>query len=232
MWLFQALLRFGFPASFPAPLPVKSEPFQMSKTPLYSDKEILQVVLEKSPNGWELFCTQFDPLIQSITGWPKWGFSEHERQDVSQNTYMQLQKALPTFQQQSSLAWFIKRITIRQCINEIRRQVRWRTFITPSVQKTPDGDWDELEFENSEALDPHHEVIQNERWQALSGALQQLKETCKTAITLFYVENLSYREISEKLGISTNTVGSRLAKCLDKLHKDLRQRPLFERITS
>ncbi|MFA7256945.1 MAG: sigma-70 family RNA polymerase sigma factor [Kiritimatiellales bacterium] len=203
----------------------------MSKNPSYSDKEILQAVCENGPGGWNLFYAQFNPLIQCIIRWPKWNFSEHEQQDVSQNTYVQLQKALPAFQQQCSLAWFIKRITIRQCIDEIRRQVRWRTFMTSPVQKTPDGDWCEMEFECPD-LNPHHEVIQNERRQALHHALQQLKETCKNAITLFYVKNLSYREISEQLGISTNTVGSRLAKCLNKLHKELRHRPLFERTNS
>jgi DNA-directed RNA polymerase specialized sigma24 family protein len=34
------------------------------------------------------------------------------------------------------------------------------------------------------------------------------------------------------LGISTNTVGSRLSKCLNKLHNELRHRPLFERTNS
>ncbi len=204
----------------------------MPRLPTYSDKEILQAILEKGPEGWELFCRRFDPLLQSIIGWSKWGFSEQERQDVSQNTYMQLHKALPNFQYQSSLAWFIKRITINQCINEIRRQVRWRTFVTSSVQRTPDGTWNEMEFENPDTTTPQHEIIQNEQRQALYGALKQLKDTCKNAITLFYVKNLSYREISEQLGISTNTVGSRLAKCLEKLHKELRRRPLFERTPS
>ncbi len=204
----------------------------MNRNPPYSDQKILQAILEKLPEGWEHFYARFDPLIRCIIGWQKWSFSEHEQQDVSQNTYVQLQKALPTFRQQSSLAWFIKRITIRQCINEIRKQVRWRTVITSPIQKTPDGEWHELEFENQDSLNPHHEVIQNERRQALDRALKQLKDTCRNAITLFYVKNLSYREISEHLGISTNTVGSRLAKCLDKLHKELRHSPSFERTTS
>lgn len=204
----------------------------MYKNPPNSDEEVLQAVLEKRPDGWDLFCARFDPLIQCITGWPKWRFSEHERQDVSQNTYMQLQKALPTFRRQSSLTWFIKRITVRQCINEIRRQVRWRTVITSSTRKTPDGTWKEIELENAGTIDPHDELVQSERRLALYNALKLLNDTCKNAINLFYVKNLSYREISEQLGISTNTVGSRLAKCLGKLHNELRKRSLFERTPS
>ena len=202
----------------------------MYKASPYSDKELLEAVCNNGTSGWDLFCTQFDPLIQSIAGWPKWRFSEDEKQDVCQNIYVQLQTALSTFRQQSSLAWFIKRIAMRQCINEIRRQVRWRSVMTCSVQKTSNGDWNEMEFKNPDALDPLHEMFQIERKQALQSALQELKDTCRKSIALFYVQELSYREMSEQLGISINTVGSRLAKCLDKLHKELRQHPLFERI--
>lgn len=199
---------------------------------ILSDEEILKAVCEKNPDGWNLLYSRFNPMIRSITGWQKWNFSEHEQQDVSQNTYVQLQKALPSFQQRCSLACFIKKITIHQCINEIRRQVRCRAVMISSVQQSPDGDWNEIEFGTAGAPNPHDEIIRSEQQQALRRALNQLKETCEKAITLFYVKNLSYREIADHLGISTNTVGSRLAKCLDKLHKTLRQRPSFERTPS
>jgi RNA polymerase sigma-70 factor (ECF subfamily) len=204
----------------------------MQKDNTYSDKELLEAVRDRGASGWDLFHSRFDPMIRSIAGWPKWRFSEDEKQDVCQNIHMQLQTALSTFRQQSSLSWFIKRIAVRQCINEIRRQVRWRSRITPSIQKTSEGDWNEMEFENPNMLDPLHEVLQSERRQTLRSALQKLQDTCRNSITLFYVQELSYREMSNQLGISVNTVGSRLSKCLDKLHKDLRQHPLFERTRS
>ena len=86
-----------------------------------------------------------------------------------------------------------------------------------------------MDFESHKASTPRQDIIQKERWHVLRTSLEQLKETCKKSITLFYVHELSYQEISKQLGISTNTVGSRLSKCLDKLQKELRQQPLFER---
>jgi RNA polymerase sigma-70 factor (ECF subfamily) len=194
----------------------------MNKNDTYCDKELLNAVREKGVAGWDLFCDQFDPLIESIARWPKWSFSEEEQKDVCQNIYMQLQTALPNFRQESSLSWFIKRIAISQCVNEIRRQVRWRRVMIPSIQKTPDGNWHEMEFENKEALDPHDEVVKKERQQTLHSALQHMGNACKESINLFYLQHFSYREISQQLGISVNTVGSRLAKCLGKLQKELR----------
>lgn len=187
-----------------------------------SDQEIINAVRDNNPIGWELLFAQYDPLIQSIARWPKWNFTPDEQQDVCQNIHMTLQSALPTFRQQSSLAWFIKRIAIRQCVNEIRRQKRWRTVMTPVNQQTASGDWHEMEFASSTGTDPYDEAVQSERSESLRAALKQLHQTCRESVGMFYMQHLSYKEIAKRLGISVNTVGSRLAKCLDKLKKELK----------
>ena len=98
-----------------------------------------------------------------------------------------------------------------------------------TVQKTPDGRWNEMEFANPVALNPRHELVQQERAQMVRAALKELKAICLDSIALFYYQQLTYQEISEKLGISKKTVGSRLFKCLEKLHAELRKLPQFER---
>lgn len=194
-----------------------------------SDQEIIDALRTDRPGGWELLFNAYDPLIQSIVRWPKWNFSEDAQQDVRQNIHLQLRSALPSFRQQSSLAWFIKRIAMRQCVNEIRRQKRWRTVMTPTVQKTAGGDWNEMEFANPADPDPYDETVQHERRRLLHSALQQLRKTCQDSINMFYLQHLTYKDMAERLGISVNTVGSRLSKCLDKLQKDLKTKPLYER---
>lgn len=202
----------------------------MFKIVPHSDQKILNAVRDNNPAGWELLFTQYDPMIKDITKWPKWRFSEDEQKDVCQNTHMHLQSALPKFKQQSSLSWFIKRIAIRQCIDEIRRQKRWRAVMTPTVQQKANGDWNEMEFANPDEPDPYDDVVRSERRQLLYAALQSLNKTCRDGISMFYLQNLTYREMAERLDISINTVGSRLAKCLDKMHRELKKQPLFERI--
>jgi RNA polymerase sigma factor (sigma-70 family) len=52
----------------------------------------------------------------------------------------------------------------------------------------------------------------------LLQALDQLDETYRPAIMLFYLEDHSYNEIAEILGIPLGTVKSRLTRGLEKLH--------------
>ncbi|QHI69067.1 RNA polymerase sigma factor [Tichowtungia aerotolerans] len=201
----------------------------MVKNRLYSDQKILNAVRRKDKTAWDVFFNQFDPLIRSILEWPRWKFSAQERQDVSQNIHLQLQKAVPKFKGKSSLRWFITRIAHQQCVNEVRRQVRENCFVVPSLQRTQTGDWNEKDFICPRTLDPYRELIRSERRSAVLDALKRLQETCRTSITLYYIENFTYQAIAEKLGISVNTVGSRLNKCLNKLHEDLCRHPLFKR---
>lgn len=194
-----------------------------------SDRSILRAVRRGDSAGWERFCNKYNPVISSVLTWPRWNFTEHEQQDVRQNIYLQLHKALPSFRGDSSLRWFVAKIAHNQCVDEIRRQVRQRLFTTPFIQKTPDGDWNEREFECPRTLDPCHEVLRDEERQALQLEMDRLQETCRDAIKLYYIEDMSYQAMSEQLGIAVNTVGSRLSKCLDKLHKELQKYSIFER---
>ncbi|HXB60608.1 MAG TPA: RNA polymerase sigma factor, partial [Candidatus Acidoferrales bacterium] len=52
----------------------------------------------------------------------------------------------------------------------------------------------------------------------LLEAIGQLDETYRAAIMLFYLQDYSYNEIAEILGIPLGTVKSRLTRGLEKLH--------------
>ena len=52
----------------------------------------------------------------------------------------------------------------------------------------------------------------------LLQALGQLDEIYRAAVMLFYIEDYSYNEIAEILGIPLGTVKSRLTRGLEKLH--------------
>lgn len=52
----------------------------------------------------------------------------------------------------------------------------------------------------------------------LFEALQQLDEIYRATVTLFYLEDYSYNEIAEILGIPLGTVKSRLTRGLQRLH--------------
>lgn len=61
---------------------------------------------------------------------------------------------------------------------------------------------------------PEHEVDRERRLERLREVLRQLTPKCRAAVVLQYRHGLSYQEIGEQLGVSTNMVKKYLAQAL------------------
>lgn len=179
--------------------------------------DFLQSLCRGDDDAWGDFFARFDAQIRKIVCWPKWHFDAHARDDVVQNIKAGLVKSIPSLREESRLTPFVRRISVNRCIDEIRRRVRDNERLRPLGRWTTDGDWEESEISSGEEFDPVQAVIRMERAAALRRVLGEVDETCRTAIRQFYVDGLSYREMSEQQGVTVNTVGSRLARCLEKL---------------
>ncbi len=180
--------------------------------------ELVQGLAAGENAAWAAFFKDFDPLIRSVTTWSKWRFAPDVQEDIAQQVRTELMKSGAGLAEKKDLDSFIKKICVRRCIDEVRRQVRQRNrFVSLTPVRTGDGDLLEYPIKAGEEWDPVRTILLTERARALDGLLRQLDATCVTAIRHFYLEGLAYKAIAERLKIAVNTVGSRLAKCLDKL---------------
>ena len=175
--------------------------------------------------AWDAFISDIDPLIRSVVAWQKWHFAPHTQDDLCQKIRTDLTKSVPQFKGESSIEYFVKKICIRRCIDEVRRQVRSRELFVSTVTQDEDGEWKEIDAPSDETVDPIRSVILSERASILKKILESIDKTCQIAIQMFYLQSLTYKEISEHLGIAVNTVGSRLAKCLNKLKGFIKSDP-------
>ena len=106
---------------------------------------------------------------------------------------------------------------MRRCISEVRRQVRDRSLFVPTVIESDDGSWQEVDFAADAIGEPVRAVILAERIQAVRRLLNAMEPMCKDIIRQFFMDRLSYKALAEHHRISIKTVGSRLARCLQKL---------------
>ena len=177
--------------------------------------------------AWNAFFSEYDPVIRSVVAWPKWHFEIHVREDLEQTIRAEIHRCISNLQQESQLKAFVKRICVNRCIDEVRRQVRERQVLRPMAVKIEDGEWKEIDPRAGPEFNPVTAVIAAERASELKRVLADLESPCRSAIQRFYVDGASYREMAELEGISINTVGSRLARCLEKLRKLMKHDPAF-----
>ncbi|PYO10308.1 MAG: RNA polymerase subunit sigma [Gemmatimonadetes bacterium] len=132
---------------------------------------------------------------------------EHDAQDVVQEAVLRALRHFAGLRQEDARAWLLT--IVRNCcysLHKARRKDRSTVPITnDAAEEVADpGSTDDLAIEGSE----------RERVQAAVDALPaQLREV----IVLRELSDLSYREISEVVGVAVGTVMSRLSRARDRL---------------
>ena len=141
-----------------------------------------------------------------------------DRQDLVQEILLQVWRSLPQFQGRAGAPTWAYRVALNTALvwhrNEHRRQARQRPI--PEVEDLPVA-----------GLDGPQCAVQVEIVERLYAAIRQLPRT-DAALVLLYLDDLSYRQIAEVLGISESNVGvklNRAKKALSGLMKEKSHQP-------
>lgn len=131
--------------------------------------------------------------------------SNEDKDDLKQEIILQLWKSYPSFQGKSKFSTWMYRIAFNTAITNIRKSKR-HPFIDALSGSDPISS-------EKEEIDYLNESINN-----LYRAISKLNDTEK-AIVLLYLEERSYKEIGEIIGISEKNVSVKLVRLKEKLKK-------------
>lgn len=125
---------------------------------------------------------------------------KEDREDLFQEIVFQLWKSVSTFDARSQFSTWMYRVALSTAIAVYRKK-------TPGVQY------------HSELPDkPEEQAQENEQHELLLQAIKRLNDADKALIVL-YLEDLSYKEIAEVIGITENNVGVRMKRIKDKIQQ-------------
>ena len=141
--------------------------------------------------------------------------------DVTQSVFIKVFKGIRFFHGQSSLRTWIYRIAVHEASNHRRGWLRrkWReAFSLDDDQEFPDG----MMLRLSEHPETPYEIAESsERQRHVQRALASLAQPYRTVVVLREIEELSYEEIAEVLGVSEGTIKSRLTRGRELLRRKL-----------
>lgn len=117
------------------------------------------------------------------------------REDLLQEILIAIHRALPTLERSQSLAPFVYRIAHNRSVTHVMKRAseRRRTAEEPAEADNPT---------------PEQVLIADERARRVSAAIRRLPLRYRQVMTLL-LEDLSYAEIAEALGLSLSNVGVR-----------------------
>jgi RNA polymerase sigma-70 factor (ECF subfamily) len=128
--------------------------------------------------------------------------------DIAQEALIKAYKNINKFDFNSSFSTWLYRITVNVCIDEMRRRKGKETY-SIDAEDEENGLFMQLE-DTSEGAEEG--VIRKETVSEVRRAIDKLSEEHKMVIILRDLQDLSYEEVAETLGINVGTVKSRLAR--------------------
>ena len=145
-----------------------------------------------------------------------------EAQDMSQEVYVRVWRALPNFRGEAKFRSWLYRITVNACLNR-KRRLRKQLEVVDSedlLQRLP----------SPYSSDPAKEAMRRDREEFIWSVVDRLSEKYRLVITMFYRQELSYAEIADLLAIPLGTVKAHLNRARQALAKLLRQRNAHEQL--
>ncbi len=153
----------------------------------------------------------------------KRGFSSDEANDLAQETFLRVYKAMDTMREPEAARKFAFTTAANIWRNELRnRGALKRSGKVESLDA--EGQQDALELEAGPGLtvgSPEDETLLRERRKQLSDALNQLPPRMRTAVKLRVDQGLKYHEIAAVMGVSIDTIKAQLYQARGRLREIL-----------
>ena len=168
------------------------------------DASLVRRVLAGDPAGFGLLMRRFNRrlyrLARAIVG------NSAEAEDALQEAYLNAHRSLSQFRGDSSLATWLSRLVVNECLGRMRRNAR-RQNVIPMIPSPTDH---EIESVPSDELGSPDAAADRAQMRAiLERRIDALPEGFRTVFVMRSVEELTVEETAESLGIPAETVRSR-----------------------
>ena len=164
----------------------------------------------------EAFAELFESLRPVVFSVAYRVVGPNDADDVVMESYLKAWRALPRFNERSSLKTWLFRIARNCALDAIRSRNRRHEEPRPDGE---DGVRGISEMADDRQPSPAEDLIAADLKAEVQEAVRQLDDIHRTALLLRYTDRLSYAEIAAATGVSMGTVMSRLFNAKRKLRR-------------
>ena len=204
---------------------------EVTRSPPESDDDasVVRRVLTGDRTAFALLMRRFNRrlyrLARAIVG------DDAEAEDALQEAYLKAYRALSQFRGDSSVATWLSRLVVNECLGRLRRKAR-RENVIPMTPSPADGELEAVPSDEVGAPDAAADRAQMKV--ILERRIDALPEAFRAVFVLRSVEELSVEETADCLGIPAETVRSRHFRAKSLLREalareiDIAERSLWE----
>ena len=178
-----------------------------------NDVQLIHQILSGDDATFSILVEKYQKSVHALA-WRKIQ-DFHHAEEIMQDTFLRAYKKLPTLKNPDQFAGWLHVIANRLCIDWMRSQ----KSVMQSLEDTPVEEIEESSYTHhiseqrmTERTEHYHELV--------NRLLEKLPENERAVVTLFYLDEMSTREIGRFMGVSVNTITSRLHRARKRLQTD------------
>ena len=178
-----------------------------------NDVQLIRRILDGDDGAFTTLVQKYQKSVHALA-WRKVG-DFHIAEEITQDTFLQVYKKLVTLKNPNQFAGWLYVIANRLCINWVQRR-------KPTMQSLEDTQIEEIEesaYTHFMATERETEAAER-RETIVKKLLEKLPESERTVVTLYYLGEMSVKEIGRFLGVSVNTITSRLQRARKRLQAE------------
>ena len=150
---------------------------------------------------------------------------EYEAEDLTQDVFIKISRALQTFRGESQLSTWIYRVATNAALDRLR-DPSFKRIVQDGLSESSKLGEIEVEDKNpwtgEEAASPEQELFRKERFECYCDCIESLPLNYRTIVALSELEALAAGEIAEILGLSLDVVKIRLHRGRVRLLQELK----------
>ena len=176
-----------------------------------SDIELIQQTLGGNQSAYANLVKRHQRFVFTLA--LRFSKSREDAEEIAQDCFVKAYRSLASFQQQSKFSTWLYSIVYTTAMTNLRK----KRVETSSIHNQDNN----LQIEGQTAVIDVNHAENNSRSFYLNQAIAQLLPDDAAVLTLFYKGEQSVEEISQALGMETNTVKVKLFRARQRLKEKL-----------
>ncbi len=183
------------------------------------DSQLISRALQGDQKAYEALLNKYRNLVYTIMY--KMVHNPQEAEDLTQEAFIKAFRALSSFREEFAFSTWLMKIATNNCIDFLRK----RKLKTQSIHEPVKYKDEELErtLPNQEPT-PEKNLLREERKRIIQEAIQELPERYRHVILLRHMEEKSYDEIADILGLPLGTVKAQIFRAREMLNQKLKEK--------
>ena len=185
----------------------------MQQTTQQSDAQLIQRILQGDQEAFSPLIKKYQKGVHALA-WRKIG-DFHIAQEITQDTFLKAYEKLRTLKDHKAFAGWLYVIVANLCLDWLRKN----RIPMESLDTADSSEVDKVSY-SQYVSEKQEEEADETRREVVKELLKKLPESERTVMTLHYLGEMTIKAISEFLGVSQNTVKSRLSRARNRLRKE------------